>query len=142
MSVTSSANIFYHPVSCLFILFIVSFAVQKVLNLIKFHLFIFINFYWSMVALQCCISTVQQSKSGKCLHISPIFWICLLLGHHGALNRAPVLCSGFSLVTCFIHSINRVYMSIPICYFIPFNYPLGEGNGNPLQYSCLENPMD
>ena len=20
--------------------------------------------------------------------------------------------------------------------------PLGEGNGNPLQYSCLENPMD
>ena len=22
------------------------------------------------------------------------------------------------------------------------NVPLGEGNGNPLQYSCLENPMD
>ena len=21
-------------------------------------------------------------------------------------------------------------------------YTLGEGNGNPLQYSCLENPMD
>ena len=21
-------------------------------------------------------------------------------------------------------------------------FPLGEGNGNPLQYSCLENPMD
>ena len=20
--------------------------------------------------------------------------------------------------------------------------PLGEGNGNPLQYTCLENPMD
>ena len=20
--------------------------------------------------------------------------------------------------------------------------PFGEGNGNPLQYSCLENPMD
>ena len=23
-----------------------------------------------------------------------------------------------------------------------FNKDLGEGNGNPLQYSCLENPMD
>ena len=23
-----------------------------------------------------------------------------------------------------------------------FNYHIGEGNGNPLQYSCLENPMD
>ena len=26
------------------------------------------------------------------------------------------------------------------CYFI--NTISGEGNGNPLQYSCLENPMD
>ena len=30
--------------------------------------------------------------------------------------------------------------------FIPFlrlnNIPFGEGNGTPLQYSCLENPMD
>ena len=23
-----------------------------------------------------------------------------------------------------------------------YHLPLGEGNGNPLQYSCLENPMD
>ena len=23
-----------------------------------------------------------------------------------------------------------------------WKYPLGEGHGNPLQYSCLENPMD
>ena len=38
-----------------------------------------------------------------------------------------VLYSRFSLVTYFIYS--RVYMS-------------GEGNANPLQYSCLENPRD
>ena len=25
---------------------------------------------------------------------------------------------------------------------ITFDYPRGEGNGTPLQYSCLENPMD
>ena len=28
---------------------------------------------------------------------------------------------------------------------LPFHFPvscIGEGNGNPLQYSCLENPMD
>ena len=23
-----------------------------------------------------------------------------------------------------------------------YHFPMGEGNGNPLQYSCLENPMD
>ena len=41
MSVTSFANIFSHSLGCLFVLFMVSFAVQKVLNLIRFHLFIF-----------------------------------------------------------------------------------------------------
>ena len=28
-----------------------------------------------------------------------------------------------------------------ICIYIKIYFP-GEGNGNPLQYSCLENPMD
>jgi len=31
-------------------------------------------------------------------------------------------------------------MSIPV-YIHTYIY-LGEGNGNPLQHSCLENPMD
>ena len=35
------ANIFSHFVGCLFILFMVSFAVQKLLSLIRSHLFIF-----------------------------------------------------------------------------------------------------
>ena len=41
LSVTSFANIFSHSVGCLFILFMVSFAVQKLLSLIRFHLLIF-----------------------------------------------------------------------------------------------------
>ena len=27
-------------------------------------------------------------------------------------------------------------------FYIPYLGSLGEGNGIPLQYSCLENPMD
>ena len=42
LSVTSFANIFSYSVGCLFILFGVSFAVQKLLSLIKSHLFIFV----------------------------------------------------------------------------------------------------
>ena len=42
LSVTSFANIFSHSVGCLFILFMVSFAVQKLLSLIRSHLFIFV----------------------------------------------------------------------------------------------------
>ena len=40
--VTSFANIFSHSVGCLFDLFMVSFAVQKLLSLIKSYLFIFV----------------------------------------------------------------------------------------------------
>ena len=41
-SVTSFANIFSHPVGCLLVLFMVSFVVQKLLNLIRSLLFIFV----------------------------------------------------------------------------------------------------
>ena len=42
LSVASFAKIFSHSVSCLFVLFSVSFSVQKLLNLITSHLFIFV----------------------------------------------------------------------------------------------------
>ena len=44
LSVASFANIFSHSERCLFILFMVSFAVQKLLTFITSHLFIFVLF--------------------------------------------------------------------------------------------------
>ena len=41
LSLASSAIIFSHPEGCLFTLLIVSFIVQKLLSLIRSHLFIF-----------------------------------------------------------------------------------------------------
>ena len=41
LSVDSFANIFSHSEGCIFVLFMVSFAVQKLLSLIRSHLFIF-----------------------------------------------------------------------------------------------------
>ena len=43
-----------------------------------------------------------------------------------------MLRSSFPLAIYFTHG--GVYMSVPLSH--------GEGNGTPLQYSCLENPMD
>ena len=42
LSVVSFAIIFFHSVHCLFTLLIVSFAVQKLLSLTRFHLFTFV----------------------------------------------------------------------------------------------------
>ena len=43
-----------------------------------------------------------------------------------------------------VHGVARSQTRLSDFTFI-FHFPLssiGEGNGNPLQYSCLENPMD
>ena len=45
--VASFANIFSHPISCLFVLLMISFAVRKLLSLIRSHLFIFAFIYFS-----------------------------------------------------------------------------------------------
>ena len=42
LSVDSFAKVFSHSVGCLFVLFRVSFAVQKLLSFIRSHLFIFV----------------------------------------------------------------------------------------------------
>ena len=56
LTVTSFANIFSHSVGCLFILFIVSFAMQKLICLIRSHLFIFafISFLWETDLRKYC----------------------------------------------------------------------------------------
>ena len=41
-SIDLFANIFSHSEGCLFVLFVVSFAVQKLLRFIRSHLFIFV----------------------------------------------------------------------------------------------------
>ena len=35
-----------------------------------------------------------------------------------------------------------VQQSDSVMYMYIYTHNIGEGNGNPLQYSCLENPMD
>ena len=42
LPVVSFATVFFHSEDCRFTLLVVSFAVQKLLNLIKSHLFIFV----------------------------------------------------------------------------------------------------
>ena len=36
----------------------------------------------------------------------------------------------------------QLCICIYILFHILFHYKIREGNGTPLQYSCLENPMD
>ena len=68
LSVDLFANIFSHSEGCLFILFTVSFAVQKILNFIRSHLFIFIF-----------ITLRGGSKKSCCDLCQRLFFLCFPL---------------------------------------------------------------
>ena len=53
LSVDSFANIFSHSEGCLFVLSMVSFAVQKLLSFIRSHLFIFVFISIALDFLRC-----------------------------------------------------------------------------------------
>ena len=82
--------------------------------------------YWRIVVLQCCVgfyhTAIWISYAYVCVYIYTHTHIYLLLfgfpSHWGHCGAFPVLYSRFSLVIYFIHSINSVYLSIPISQFI------------------------
>ena len=73
LSVASFAIIFSHSESCLFLLFTVSFAVLKILSLIRSHLFI-VTFVFSL------LSEVDQRES-CCNLCQRMFCLCFTLSH-------------------------------------------------------------
>ena len=58
LSVASFANIFSHSVCCLFVLFMVFFATQKLLSLIRSHLYICFYFHYSRRLIQKDIAMI------------------------------------------------------------------------------------
>ena len=83
-------------------------------------------------------------RGGKLLEHSLSALICLDCS--GTLDR--LCCDLFSMIL--LGFLLTFWLSLVLCYLFLFisalngdtSLPVGEGNGNPLQYSCLENPMD
>ena len=125
MSVDSLAKIFSHSVGCLFVLFRVSFAVQKLLSLIKSHLFIFVfiiitlrggsekmlsfmsESVWPMFSSRSLIVSGLRSRSlihleyifvcgvRECSHFI-LFHVAVQFSQHHLLNRLSFLHCIFS----------------------------------------------
>ena len=82
LSVTSFANIFSHSVGCLFILFMVSFVMQKLLSLTRSHLFIFyFCFHYSRRQIQKDVAVIYVKEcsvfSSKSFVVSGLMFIGL-----------------------------------------------------------------
>ena len=119
--------------------------------------FLFFNFYWSRAEVQCCVrfkctllfflKTVLIILSPLHIHIN--FWILTLLytlNWRKQCQPTPVLLPGKShgwrsLVGCSpwgrceSDTTERLHFHFSLSC-------IGEGNGNPLQCSYLENPKD
>ena len=95
--------------------------------------------------LDSCISTSRYQKS------FPLNWKLLLpFGHHQWTSRKiKSYCSELTNICVDIVQLRQrgVYLELWIYwevlwFLLPSNNYDGEGNGTPLQYSCLKNPMD
>ena len=79
VSVTPFANISSQSVGCLFILFMVSFAMQKLLSLIRSHLFIFVFIFITLrggsekILLWFMSESVLPMLSSKTLIVSGLY---------------------------------------------------------------------
>ena len=115
-----------------------SFIAKSLLMMLS-YIFIFLNFYWSIVALQYCIHFCCEAKwiSYTYAYI-PSFLDFLPVQVTRALVEFPVLSSRFWLVSYFIHSIN-IYVSpsflirptlspIPalVCYHLIFTFHMDD----------------
>ena len=70
LSVASFENIFSHSEGCLFILFMVSFAVQKLLSFIRSHLFIFfLNFHFSRRWVKKDLAVIYVIECSACVFL-------------------------------------------------------------------------
>ena len=109
LSVPSLANIFSHSIACLFILFIVSFAVQKLVSLIRSHLF------FKLVQPRCSLlqgltrlQSTCQSELGSHLGLGVLFQVHMVVGRIHFLAAVELLTYYFfkaSHRSCFfIHS--------------------------------------
>ena len=139
---------------------------------VTYFLFIFkykfIYFNWRLITLQYCICfAIHQHESATGIHVFPSLnpplsslpvpslWV---ISVHQPQASSIMLEPGLAIrfindiiyVTYFLKEILRLLLlnfKSYIIHIISLRKSLllssvGEGNGNPLQYSCLENPMD
>uniref|UniRef100_A0A8D1ZG39 Uncharacterized protein n=1 Tax=Sus scrofa TaxID=9823 RepID=A0A8D1ZG39_PIG len=127
MSVASFANIFYHSVCCLFVLFRVFFALQKLLSLIRSHLFMFVFIVITLgggsekILLWFMLESVWPTFSSKSFIVSSLIFRSLI--HFEFIFMYGVRkCSNFILLHVAVqlsqhHLLNK--LSFLHCIFLP-----------------------
>ena len=82
--------------------------------------FIGVQLFYNVVL----VSTVQQSESAMCIHISPLFWISFPFRSLQITEQSSPCCTvGSHQLSILLHSIHSVYVSVSISQSIPTLIP-------------------
>ena len=109
------------------------------------HLYPFI--YWWPFRLLPCPGYANSAAMNIGAHVS--FWIMVrvrvrliwFFASNWFRHLIGTWCYLTVVLTCILLLANHV-KHLSMCWFATIYFLVGEGNGTPLQYSCLENPMD
>ena len=98
------------------------------------------------MALYSALDMTILHNKNKCLHLT--YDLCFIKTYTIRDIIVAILtyihlvnCPDFVLVS-FFSTLGCIFTQIIFINCTKVNLGIGEGNGNPLQYSCLENPMD
>ena len=94
-----------------------------------------LSLLWSALSVSRFTETIAELPPGSdsiLSRVSPPFFYLI--------NQSPNPTTGF--VFCFFPKILLLRHSVVLCDLHTPSLQCGDGNGTPLQYSCLENPMD
>ena len=98
-------------------------CLMRFLFLLEYNCFTMLGYFLLYSEVNEPYANLYPLLLGPPSYLTPIPPLCVITEHRAKL---PVLSSSFPLAVYFTHG--SVY--------------IGEGNGTPLQYSCLENPRD
>ena len=118
-------------------------------NIVIWQFFFYFNcfFYWRILLDRILLFSIKpQHESAIGMHISRPFWTSLPLSRRRRWHPTPVLLPGKShgrrsLVGCSPWGREESDTTERLPSHLSLSC-IGEGNGNPLQCSCLENPGD
>ena len=116
------ANIFSNSIDCLFTLFMISFAIQKVISLIRFHLFIFVFISFALVEWSKKILLWFMSENSL-----PMFYLGCVCCHVLYLSLQATLSIFLHIVwgSALTALIYMMYIDLHMIYMLLYSFLLG-----------------
>ena len=97
-------------------------------------------YFYPGCSMSCNELTLNKYHFSSCVLQSFLSFLCAVIWNFARLFTSSFVLSCFSCKPSFLPNVIGGFLFTH--YFLPLLKNIGEGNGNLLQYSCLENPMD